>query len=155
TTDDEWFRPVDLTTGPDGCVYVADWYDIRATHNNTREDTWDKTSGRIYRIDHGEPRNITLLRLSREPSLQLVERLRHSNEWFHREARRILAERRDHSIVPELSRRLRASTGHDALEYLWALYVSGGFDERTARELLDHSYAPVRYWTVRFLGDAR
>jgi len=159
TTDDSWFRPVDLTTGPDGCVYVADWYDLRATHNNTREDTWDKTSGRIYRIDYaanaGRMRR-EKLRLGREPSAKLVDRLRHPNEWFHREARRILAERRDQSVIPQLRTDLFAETDdHRALECLWALYASGGLDEPTAARLLRHASAPVRMWCVRLLGDAR
>ncbi|PYV10336.1 MAG: dehydrogenase, partial [Acidobacteria bacterium] len=157
-SDDPWFRPVDLTTGPDGAVYVADWYDIRATHNNTREDTWDKTSGRIYRIDYPRtrPARRKKLRLSEESSTELVARLEHPNEWFHREARRILAERRDPSLIPFLRQAVfRATTDHLALEYLWTLYTTGGFDDATAAGLLRHASAPVRTWTVRFLGDAR
>ncbi len=50
-TDDIWFRPIDCLTGPDGSVYVADWYDKRANHV-IPEDTWDKTNGRIWRIVH-------------------------------------------------------------------------------------------------------
>src|SRR2546430_10548445 len=49
TTDDIWFRPVDCTIGPDGAVYVADWYDKRATHVDSI-DTWDRSNGRIYKI---------------------------------------------------------------------------------------------------------
>ncbi len=49
TTDDRHFRPVDLTVGSDGAVYVADWYDERANHVDP-VDNWDKTTGRIYRI---------------------------------------------------------------------------------------------------------
>ena len=49
TTDDTWFRPVDLTIGPDGAVYIADWYDKRATHVDSL-DTWDRSNGRIYKI---------------------------------------------------------------------------------------------------------
>ncbi len=48
-TDDIWFRPIDCLTGPDGSVYVADWYDKRANHV-IPEDTWDKTNGRIWKI---------------------------------------------------------------------------------------------------------
>jgi putative heme-binding domain-containing protein len=41
------------------------------------------------------------------------------------------------------------------LEALWALYVSGGFDDEVAIQLLDHSSPAVRHWTIRFLGDER
>ncbi len=50
---DAWFRPIDLLTGPDGCVSVVDWYDRRASHLDPR-DTWDRTNGRIYRMVYGE-----------------------------------------------------------------------------------------------------
>ncbi len=49
TAKDRWFRPVDIKAGPDGAIYVADWYDTRLSHVDPR-DNWDKTHGRIYRI---------------------------------------------------------------------------------------------------------
>ena len=48
-TDDRWFRPVFCGVGPDGCVYIADWYDSRLSHVRPVDD-WHKGSGRIYRI---------------------------------------------------------------------------------------------------------
>ena len=47
-SNDTWFRPVDCFQGPDGCVYVADWYDKRAAHLDPI-DNWDKTNGRVYK----------------------------------------------------------------------------------------------------------
>jgi putative membrane-bound dehydrogenase-like protein len=49
--NDTWFRPVDVQEGPDGCVYVVDFYDKRAAHLDP-VDNWDKTNGRIYRIEY-------------------------------------------------------------------------------------------------------
>ncbi len=49
TTTDKWFRPVDIKAGPDGAIYIADWYDTRLTHVDPR-DTWDRERGRIYRV---------------------------------------------------------------------------------------------------------
>src|SRR5690606_36194004 len=48
-TEDRWFRPIDIQTGPDGMVYITDWYDSRLSHVDPR-DTWVKTSGRVYRL---------------------------------------------------------------------------------------------------------
>lgn len=48
-TDDRWFRPVFTGVGPDGCVYIADWYDTRLSHVRPVDD-WHKGSGRIYRV---------------------------------------------------------------------------------------------------------
>src|SRR5262249_39656975 len=46
---DTWFAPTDLTLGPDGAVYVADWCDQRTAHPDPDAD-WDRSKGRIYRI---------------------------------------------------------------------------------------------------------
>jgi putative membrane-bound dehydrogenase-like protein len=48
-TDDRWFRPTWIGVGPDGFVYLADWYDARLSHVRPVDD-WHKSSGRIYRI---------------------------------------------------------------------------------------------------------
>jgi putative membrane-bound dehydrogenase-like protein len=154
--NDTWFRPVDCETGPDGAVYVADWYDKRATHLDPR-DNWDRSNGRIYRIEAvGKKGGPTLSRpLSRLSSAALVDLLDHPNNWYSREARRVLAERRDRTVLPRLRQMIADSQGQLALEALWALYVSGGFDDTLARQLLHHPNDDVRTWTVRFLGDAK
>jgi putative membrane-bound dehydrogenase-like protein len=51
---DPWFRGIELTTGPDGNVYVLDWSDSGECHDN---DGVHRTSGRIYKIIYGEPKN--------------------------------------------------------------------------------------------------
>ena len=48
-SEDRWFRPVFCGVGPDGCVYIADWYDSRLSHVRPVDD-WHKGSGRIYRV---------------------------------------------------------------------------------------------------------
>jgi putative membrane-bound dehydrogenase-like protein len=150
---DSWFRPIDLVTGPDGSVYVVDWYDKRASHLDPR-DNWDKSNGRIYKISYGAPRVVEVGDLSRLSSSELVALRTRENDWFPDMARRILAERRDAGVVPEL----RAMLAEDrdealALRDLWALEVSGGIDDATALGLLEHPVAGVRRWVIRLLGD--
>jgi putative membrane-bound dehydrogenase-like protein len=153
---DSRFLPVDCLSGPDGAVYVADWYDKRATHLDPR-DNWERSTGRIYRIEaRGTKFLYTLPRpLSKFSSDELVDLLDHPNNWYSREARRILAERRDPAILPRLRRLIHDNKGQLALEALWALYVSGGFDEAMAEKALAHPNEDVRTWAVRLLGDAR
>jgi putative membrane-bound dehydrogenase-like protein len=102
-SNDTWFRPVDCYLGPDGSVYIADWYDKRAAHLDPI-DNWDKTNGRIYRIDYvgkgddkGERRPVRATMkdfdLRKKTSAELVELLKHPNKWWRNEARRLLAER--------------------------------------------------------------
>ena len=130
-----------------------DWYDKRAAHLDPR-DTWDRTNGRIYRVVYGTRRKLEPFDLSKRTSTELVALRTSTNDWFPAEARRILAERRDSSIVP-LLRRLLTSDSDEivALRDLWVLHVSGGLDDPTAMKLLDHPVAGVRRWTVRLLGD--
>jgi putative membrane-bound dehydrogenase-like protein len=150
--NDSWFAPCDLTMGPDGAVYVADWYDRRTAHPDPDAD-WDRSNGRIYKIEATScpPVSVNLARL---PTEQLIGLLSHRNDWYTRRARRILGERRDPAAIPVLRKMaLESADDHLALEALWALYVSGGFEDGLARRLLAHRSPDVRRWTVRFLGD--
>lgn len=152
-TDDIWFRPIDCLTGPDGSVFVVDWYDQRANHV-IPEDTWDKSNGRIWKIVHRGTPPAGKLDLAKRSSDELAGLLSHANAWQRREARRILSERRDASVLPKLRATLDMQTSSDAsLEALWALYVSGGWSDELALKLLDHPSATVRAWTVRLVGD--
>jgi putative membrane-bound dehydrogenase-like protein len=158
TSDDRSFRPVDCLTGPDGAVYLADWADLRANHVDP-VDNWDRTRGRIWKLEHAE-RGVNTPRSPRMPlskltSKELVDLLSHANSWYRREARRILAERRDASVIPTLRKMIDENKDNLALEALWALYVSGGLDDLLASQLLAHSNEDVRTWIVRLLGDAK
>ena len=52
TCDDPFFRPIAMTMGPDGCLYVIDWYNKIISHNEVARNhpDRDKQSGRIWRI---------------------------------------------------------------------------------------------------------
>ncbi len=154
---DTWFAPTDLTLGPDGAIYVADWYDQRTAHPDPDAE-WDRTNGRIYRIQAkraaGNAATPATVDLSTLTSAALVERLHDANGWYARRALRILAERNDRSIWNELRRSaVDASHPQRALRSLWALFVSGGFDLATAHRLLEHPDEHLRAWTVRLLGE--
>jgi putative membrane-bound dehydrogenase-like protein len=152
--NDTWFRPVDCLTGPDGSLFVADWYDKRINHVDP-VDNWDRTNGRIYKVEAQGTQPIRKLALNKLSSLELVDLLNHPNSWYADQARLLLSERRDPAVLPRLRQLLVDHQDGIALQTLWALYVSGGFDEATADHLLDHPNADVRAWTVRLLGDAR
>ncbi|GAB2796459.1 HEAT repeat domain-containing protein [Rhabdobacter roseus] len=152
-TTDHWFRPVDLKVGPDGAVYLADWYDSRLTHIDPR-DTWHKASGRIYRLRARDGQPAPKFDLSTYSSEQLVALLGHPNKWFRQQALVQLGNRKDKSLVASLQSTLRADTSQLALEALWALHLSGGFDDATATVALAHANPYVRMWAVRLLGDA-
>lgn len=153
--NDNWFRPVDCSLGPDGSVFVADWCDQRATHVDPA-DNWDRSNGRIYKIEAKGTQQLSKFDLSKLSGKALIELLAHSNNWFGREALRILAERRDPKTIANLRESIfQRNDERLTLRSLWALNAAGGFDEAIAERLLSHPHQDVRAWTVRLLGDAR
>ncbi len=153
--NDTWFAPCDVTLGPDGSVYVADWFDKRTAHPDPDAD-WDKSNGRVYKIEANGTRPVAPFDLAKLSSDKLVSLLAHPNDWFRRKAREVLADRRDPDVIfPLRTLVMEAKDEGLQLQALWALYVSGGFTDDFARKLLDHRNPDVRRWTVRFLGDER
>ena len=154
TCDDGWFRPVDLKAGPDGAIYVADFYERRISHVDPR-DTWDRSNGRVFRIRPADWKpGLKPFDLGSATSGNLVDRLKSQNRWDRQAARVVLAARKDQSIAPPL-RRLLAGSGQPALEALWALNVVGSLDEPTLLAAMDHPESAVRMWAVRLAGDAK
>jgi putative membrane-bound dehydrogenase-like protein len=155
--NDTWFAPSDVCLGPDGCVYVADWHDPRTAHPDPDAE-WDKTNGRIYRIEYVGARSASkgFPDLAKLKSDELIKLLSHPNDWYARTARRILADRRDPEVIFPLRTLVMESKDENLqLQAFWALYVSGGFNETFAQAVLEHSNSGVRQWNVRFIGDEK
>ncbi len=152
--NDTWFRPVDCFQGPDGSIYVADWYDKRAAHLDPI-DNWDKTNGRIYKVEYKGTKQPGEFDLAKKSSAELVELLRHPNKWWRNETRRMLIERQDETISKRLLDLIRTDNGLTSLEALWTYYGCGWFEERHGLPLLAHSNEHVRSWAVRLFCDGR
>ncbi len=96
--NDAWARFINMQYGPDGNVYVIDWYDQQACHRNEPE-IWDRSNGRVYKIIHrntiGKETDLKKLGgdLSKLDTTQLKDLAKHDNQWYVRHARRILQER--------------------------------------------------------------
>ena len=149
---DVWFRPVHATTGPDGSIYVSDFYDARITHVDPR-DNWDRDHGRVYRLRHREGRAHRPVDLAGQSAAELVGYLDHPSQWHRWTARRLLAEREDPTVLPAL-RDLLGREGQAALEALWTLHALDAVSEDIFAEALRHpSHLQVRLWAVRLLGD--
>ncbi len=131
TSGDKWFRPVDIKVGPDGAIYICDWYDEQVAHFRSQEGKVDATNGRIYRL----------------------KAINHKNRWFRQLALQLLGDRHDPRLAPQLRKSLEANTGQLSLESLWALHLSGGLTEPVALKTLQHPDPFVRLWTARLLGD--
>jgi putative heme-binding domain-containing protein len=150
--NDPNFRAIQLRTGPDGSIFMTDWYDPQICHNPD-PNIWDRDTGRIYKVVYKGTKPVVPGDLSKRTSDQLVEMLKDKNSWWWRQALLILAERGDQSVAPKLKEMVRKSQDHrHALRALWALNDIGGFDQALGRELLGHDNEWVRAWAVRCLG---
>jgi putative heme-binding domain-containing protein len=149
-----WFTPVDIQIGPDGSLYLADWYSTQPNHYRSHEGQTNPDLGRVYRIRRREFRPPAAFDLAELSSEALVERcLFHPNRWHRQQACRILGDRRDERIVPILWKHVEEQSGQSALESLWALHVSGGLTAERISRCLEHPEPHVRRWTVQLIGD--
>jgi putative membrane-bound dehydrogenase-like protein len=94
--NDKWSQVVDLRAGPDGSIYMIDWYDKNQCHLNTIE-SHDRSNGRIYKVSYGDKKaeKVDLQKLSDE---ELVKLLASKNAWQARHAQRVLQERAAHYL---------------------------------------------------------
>lgn len=152
-SSDRWFRPVDIKVGPDGAVWLADWYDTRLSHVRPVDD-WSKTDGRIYRV---RPATASMKRepfdLHTAEVKALVADLSHPNKWFRRQATLELHWRDAKSVLPELEKQARDVKDAHALDALFALQMLGGLNDDLSVDLLAHPDPYVRRWVVRCAGD--
>src|SRR5439155_13295290 len=116
---DPWFHPVNLTTGPDGALYVVDFYRKWVGHTDFVPEKLRGTidwrvgaeHGRIWRIRKKEAKPEAPPRLRNANGAQLVEMLSHPNGWRRDTAQRLLVERRSGRAIPLLHEAARnAST---------------------------------------------
>jgi putative membrane-bound dehydrogenase-like protein len=154
STDDSWFRPVDIKLGPDGALYIADWYDRQVNHYRNHEGQIEPGDGRIYRLKVRKSVNaVKPVNLTRLSTSELIKRLSDPNKWARQTALRLIADRKDASVAPVLKHLISQETGQLALEALWALNLVGGLDESTSLAALDHADPHTRLWSARLLCD--
>ncbi|MBI3880500.1 MAG: c-type cytochrome [Verrucomicrobia bacterium] len=154
--EDKWFRGLEITYGPDGGVFVADWSDTGECHDATGVH---RESGRIFKISHGTPAKQNFGDLTKLNSRELVKLHSHTNEWFPRQARLELASRaasgRGLDMVKEQLRTMAEGEKSEVLRLraLWSLNAIGAADEKFLLGRLRDGNEHVRAWAVRLLTD--
>ena len=154
---DPFFRGIDLSSGPDGTVYVLDWSDTGECHEATGVH---RTSGRVYRISHGDAKPSDLPSWKMKPGL--VAQLKEEDVWHARAGRMELMLRlelgedlgNDRAIFTDALLHDYASP-RVRLSCVWALQCTGGVPEALLLKLLTDPSESVRAWAVRLLVDAQ
>jgi len=163
-SSDGWFRSVSEQIGPDGVVWIADWYDKYPCYQNARADPEgvDRSYGRIWRVvytgDHPgksvPSRPAANMDLARLTSSELVSLLDHPNVWHRETAQRLLHERRDPDSKASLVALMDAGTREEGrLTALWTLHGSGLLDESILDQAADHEDFSLRMWAARLTGE--
>jgi putative membrane-bound dehydrogenase-like protein len=164
---DSWFSPAFTTVGPDGALYVVDYYRPILEHPEwippeqlQGADLYaGSQQGRIYRVVHESAQASPAPRLGEASSSELVEHLSRPNMWWRITAQRLLVERGDEAVVPALTELARNGSELARLHALWTLeglealsieLVLGALADPSARvrenavRLAESSQRPIR-----------
>jgi putative membrane-bound dehydrogenase-like protein len=155
-TDDEFFRPVALRFGPDGSLYIVDWYNSIISHNEVDRNhpARDKIRGRIWRVRHDSQPRRAVPNVAASPTKTLLTHLQADSTWEMRAAWHQIVNRRAHELTPDLVRLVRARETPDDVRIagIWALEGLGHFDATLWRELVASTNVDVRVEAVRALS---
>lgn len=154
---DFWFFPVDVEFGPDGAMYVLDFYNPIVAHSDSRGPKHSRSGatvrpdrehyyGRIYRIQHDDAQKLPTLDLSKAGALDLVKAFTHPNKGVRFTAHRLLLERADApTTIPAL---LAMATGEKFVPArilaLWALERLGKLEPQVLQAALGSSEVGLR-----------
>jgi putative heme-binding domain-containing protein len=125
--DDPWFRPVDLKLGPDGAIYVADFYNRIIGHYEVdlKHPGRDREKGRIWRIvpvdDSGKPKLHPVKNLPAASSEELIAALQSPNLTVRLDATHLLAQRGADVPMARLVEAAQSNSPHQKAHALWVL----------------------------------
>jgi putative membrane-bound dehydrogenase-like protein len=162
---DPWFRGMELLTLPDGGVIISDWSDTGECHDH---DGVHRGSGRIYKLSYGNPRRVQSFDLARYNDQELVELQGSKNDWWARQARRIIQERsaaveQEPNVASKASRALRdliawaLNKERDPVQRLRLLWCANAV-ESPRHDKLEEDFAAIaneheRVWRLRLAVD--
>ena len=144
---DRWFRGLSPQYGPDGGVFINDWYDKVPCHQ--QKEFTDRSNGRMYKIvtDAVKPVKVDLAKLS---DAELVAHHLNANDWYVRHARRLLQERGANAATTAALEKILFENPDDTrqLRALWTLHAQGALTEATLLRTLEAKSAAVRGWAI-------
>ena len=157
------FRPLNMTTGPDGCLYIVDMYrgiiqegnwvkEGSYLRNKVVENGFERNvgKGRIWRLTHKDFKPGPQPRMLEETPAQLVAHLTHPNGWWRDTAQRMLIVKGDKSVVPALVKMAKSDANPLArIHAVWTLEGLGELSAELVTEKLKDDNAEVRATTIR------
>jgi putative membrane-bound dehydrogenase-like protein len=174
-SSDEWFSPVHAEVGPDGAVWVADWYSFIIQHNptprgfeNGKGNAYinplrDNKHGRIYRVVYKKAKPYTPLKLDKNDTAGLLAALKNDNMFWRTTAQRLIVESQNKTLIPELIKMVNDPSVDEiglnsaAVHALWTLQGLGALDGsnenayHTVVRAMRHPAAGVRKNAVKLL----
>ncbi len=156
SSTDDWFRPVNIEFGPDGCLYVADFYNKIIAHNEVTTDhpDRDKAHGRIWRIRHESQKHREIPNVTKAGPDQLLVHLQSPTLWEKRAAWHQIGDRGLTELAPSLVK-LAANEATDTvtrIHALWSLEELKHFDSNLIGGLLKSEDDDLRREAVRSLA---
>ncbi|MDG1872831.1 MAG: dehydrogenase, partial [Mariniblastus sp.] len=153
------FRPVDVKIGPDGAVYVADWYNPIINHagHDFRDPRRDRQHGRIWRITAKNRPLVKKQKLSKQSIPELLNHLKSPNTWTRHSARKVISERDSNLVEAELQKwiaSLNTDTkdyDHHLIEALWTYQNIGKPNELALSKALRLKSGPARSAATRMI----
>ena len=154
---DFWFFPVDLEFGPDGAMYVLDFYNPIVAHSDSRGPKHSRAGasvrpdrehyfGRIYRIQSDDAKKLEIPDLTKADPAALVKAFTHPSKVVRSNAHRLLLDRPDAATaVPALTAMATNESFPPArILALWALERLGHLDAATLNAALTSPEVGVR-----------
>ncbi|NBV21275.1 MAG: hypothetical protein EBS05_05055 [Proteobacteria bacterium] len=153
---DYWFRPIEVRTGPDGAVYVVDFYNQAVIHNDTRgtkhgprnaaiRPDRDHYYARIWRVDHKDAKKLAVPNLATAGSAELVAALESPNQHVRMNAVRLLVEQSPADAAATLKQLIASpKSAQSRVAALWALNRMGRMDEATLTTAANDKDGAVR-----------
>lgn len=158
-SDNVAFRPVDISVGPDGAIYVADWYNPIIQHGEVDffDPRRDQQHGRIWRIVAKNRPLVKKPQLTNASIEELLGALKQPEEWTRSQAKQVLKARDAKEVIAALQNwinnldRNDAEYEHHLLEALWTYQTVGVVDEPLLLRLLSAQHHGARAAALRTL----
>ncbi|MBL9174097.1 MAG: ThuA domain-containing protein, partial [Verrucomicrobiales bacterium] len=162
---DYWFRPIHSRVGPDGALYVVDFYNQIAVHNDTRGPAHgarnaaarpdrDHHFTRLWRVQHKDAKPLPPYTLNPANPAGLVDLLAHPNGWVRLTANRLLNETQPKSVSAPLAGMLKSSPSrYGRIEALYTLNNLGQLDDTLLLAALKDPEGAVRKNAARVAAE--